>query len=83
VQQVRLTRNIDLVGPSSRAMARSGFWIAGGFALIAFASAPQTRSSRGWLVLGGVIALASVLMVPASDWALRSREREGVLTHSG
>jgi hypothetical protein len=37
----------------------------------------------GWFVLGGVTDLASVLMVPASDWALRSRERYGVLTHSG
>ena len=37
----------------------------------------------GWFVLGGVIVLASVLMVPASNWALRSRERYGVLTHSG
>jgi MFS family permease len=147
--QVRLTRGIDLVGPSSRAMARSGFWIAGGFALIASASgqptwlaivflcagtlvhvvgemtgsggqwgvqmglAPRERQGQyqgfagmgfslshmaaptlitllciewgrpGWFVLGGVIALASVLMVPASDWALRSRERYGVLTHSG
>ena len=147
--QVRLTRGIDLVGPSSRAMARSGLWIAGGFALIAFASgqpawlaivllcagslvhvfgemigsagqwgvhmglAPWERQGQyqgfagmgfslshmlapalitllciewgrpGWFVLGGVIALASVLMAPASDWALRSRERYGVLTHSG
>ena len=37
----------------------------------------------GWFVLGGVIALASALMVPASAWALRSREHYGVLTHSG
>jgi len=147
--QVRLTRNIDLVGPSSRAMARSGLWIAGGFALIAFASgqptwlaitflcagtlvhvvgemigsggqwgvqmglAPRERQGQyqgfagmgfslsrmvaptliillciewgrpGWFVLGGVIALASALMVPASAWALRTRERYGVLTHSG
>lgn len=147
--QVRLTRNIDLVGPSSRAMARSGFWIAGGFALIAFASgqptwlaiaflcagalvhvvgemigsggqwgvqmglAPRERQGQyqgfagvgfslsqmvaptlvillciqwgqaGWFVMGGLIALASVLMMPASNWALRSREHYGVLTHSG
>ena len=147
--QVRLTRNIDLVGPSSRAMARAGFWIAGGFALIAFASgqptwlaitllcagafvhvvgemigsggqwgvqmglAPRERQGQyqgfagvgfslsqmvaptliillciewgrpGWFVMGGLIALASVLMVPASNWALRSREHYGVLTHSG
>ena len=37
----------------------------------------------GWFVLGGVIGLASALMVPASAWALRSRARYGVLTNSG
>ena len=149
VLQVRLTRGIDLVGPSARAMARSGFWIAGGFALIAFASgqptwlaiaflcagtlvhvvgemtgsagqwgvqmglAPRERQGQyqgfagmgfslsrmlaptlitvlciqwgrpGWFILGAVIALASVLMVPASAWALQSRDRYGVLTHTG
>ena len=36
--QVRVTRNIDQVGTLARAMARSGFWIAAGFALFAFAS---------------------------------------------
>jgi MFS family permease len=147
--QVRLTRGIDLVGPSARAMARSGLWIAGGFALIALASgqpswlaitflcvgtlvhvvgemtgsagqwgvqmglAPRERQGQyqgfagmgfslsrmvaptlitvlclqwgrpGWFVLGAVIALASALMVPAAAWALRSRERYGVLTHTG
>jgi len=147
--QVRLTRNIDRVGPSARAMARSGFWIAGGFALIALASgqptwlaiaflcsrtlvhvvgemtgsggqwgvqmglAPRERQGQyqgfagmgfslshmvaptlitllciewgrpGWFVMGGVIAFASVLMVPAANWALRTRERYGVLTSSG
>jgi hypothetical protein len=34
-------------------------------------------------VFGGIIVMASVLMVPASSWALRTRERYGVLTHSG
>lgn len=147
--QVRLTRGIDLVGPSSRAMARSGLWIAGGFALIAFAGgqptwvavtllcagtlvhvvgemlgsggqwgvqmglAPRERQGQyqgfagmgfslshmvaptlitllciewgrpGWFVLGALIALASALMVPASAWALRTRGRYGVLTHTG
>jgi len=147
--QVRLTRNIDRVGPSSRAMARAGFWMAGGFAFIAFASgqptwlaitllcagtlvhvygemigsggqwgvqmglAPRERQGQyqgfagmgfslshmvaptlitllciewgrpGWFVLGGVIALASLLMVPASVWALRTRERYGVLSSTG
>ncbi|GAA1894800.1 MFS transporter [Lapillicoccus jejuensis] len=37
----------------------------------------------GWLVLGGIILLAGVLVVPASTWALRTRTRYGVLTHSG
>ncbi len=147
--QVRLTRGIDLVGPSSRAMARSGLWVAGGFALIAFASgqptwlaitflcagtlvhvvgemtgsagqwgvqmglAPQERQGQyqgfagmgfslsrmtapalitllciewgrpGWFVMGGVVLLAGALMVPAAAWALRTRERYGVLTHTG
>jgi hypothetical protein len=31
----------------------------------------------GWFVVCAVIALASLLMVPASDWALRSRVRYG------
>ena len=130
-------------------MARSGFWIAAGFALIAFASgqptwlaiaflcagalvhvvgemigsggqwgvqmglAPRERQGQyqgfagvgfsfsqmvgptlvillciqwgraGWFVMGALIALASVLMVPASQWALHSREQYGVATHSG
>lgn len=147
--QVRVTRNIDQVGSSARAMARSGFWIAGGFALFAFASgqpawlailflcagsfvhvmgemigsggqwgvqmglAPRESQGQyqgfagtgfslsqmvaptlvtllciewgrpGWFVMGGVIVLAGVLMVPAADWALRTRERYGVLTHTG
>ena len=149
LRQVRLTRSIDMVGPSARAMARSGFWIAGGFALMAFASgqparlatalpcagslvhvvgemtgsggqwgvqtglAPRERQGQyqgfagvglclpqmiaptlvtllcigwgrpGWFVLGAVVALASVLMVPAASWALRSRRRYAVLTHAG
>jgi hypothetical protein len=37
----------------------------------------------GWFVLGGLIVIASLLMVPASSWALRSREHYGVMTHSG
>jgi hypothetical protein len=34
-------------------------------------------------VLGGVIVLAGLLAVPASAWALRTRERYGVLDYSG
>jgi MFS family permease len=37
----------------------------------------------GWFVLGGIIALCGLLSVPAADWALRTRERYGVLTHTG
>jgi len=37
----------------------------------------------GWLVMGALIFAAAVLNVPASRWALRTRERHGVLTHSG
>ena len=43
---------------------------------------PRSPTAGGF-VLGGLIALASALMVPASAWALRTRERYGVLTHSG
>jgi MFS family permease len=51
--------------------------------LVAITLMINTVCVAGWFVLGGVIALASVLMVPASNWALRSRDRYGVLTHSG
>jgi MFS family permease len=37
----------------------------------------------GWFVLGGIIALCGLLSVPAADWALRTRERYGVLTQTG
>lgn len=37
----------------------------------------------GWFVLGGIIAVCGLLSVPAASWALRTRERYGVLTHSG
>jgi MFS family permease len=37
----------------------------------------------GWFVLGGVILAAGALSIPACAWALRTRERYGVLTHSG
>ena len=50
----------------------------------------QVDANRGFsgtgyaaFALGAVIALASLLMVPASSWALRSRARYGVLTASG
>jgi MFS family permease len=37
----------------------------------------------GWFVLGAVVLAAGLLSVPASAWALRSRERYGVLDYSG
>ena len=37
----------------------------------------------GWLVMGGLVLLAAVANVPASGWALRTRARYGVTTHTG
>jgi hypothetical protein len=37
----------------------------------------------GWFVLGAIIGVAGLLTVPAGAWALRTRERYGVLTHTG
>jgi MFS family permease len=37
----------------------------------------------GWIVLGAVILTAGLLSVPVSAWALRTRERYGVLSHTG
>jgi len=37
----------------------------------------------GWFVLAGIIFLSGALSIPASAWALRTRERYGVLSHSG
>ncbi|MEO7235058.1 MAG: hypothetical protein ABIW80_06750, partial [Lapillicoccus sp.] len=37
----------------------------------------------GWLLVGGLVLVAALLNVPASAWALRTRERYGVTTHSG
>ena len=37
----------------------------------------------GWAVLAAVIIAAGALSVPVSAWALRTRERYGVLTHTG
>jgi MFS family permease len=37
----------------------------------------------GWFVLGGIIAACGLLSLPAADWALRTRERYGVLSYSG
>ena len=37
----------------------------------------------GWFVLGGIIAACGLLSLPAAAWALRTRERYGVLSYSG
>ncbi|MDQ2755143.1 MAG: MFS transporter [Actinomycetota bacterium] len=37
----------------------------------------------GWLVMGALVLLAAVGNVPASQWAMRTRGRYGVLTHTG
>lgn len=37
----------------------------------------------GWLVMGALVLLAALANVPATRWALRTRERYGVLTHTG
>jgi MFS family permease len=147
--QVRLSRGATAVMTSARALAIGGFWILGGFALIAASGgrdawlaallvvvgagvhvvgemvgsggqwgiqmglAPRDRQGQyqgfagmsfslsgiigppliaflcidwgapGWLVLGAVIVLAGLLAVPASAWALRTRERYGVLDYTG
>lgn len=37
----------------------------------------------GWLVMGGIVLAAAVAMVPASRWALATRERYGAATATG
>jgi hypothetical protein len=37
----------------------------------------------GWLVLAVLMLAVALVTVPVSRWALASRERYGVLTHSG
>lgn len=37
----------------------------------------------GWFVLGGIVLAAGLLSVPVSAWALRTRERYGVLNYTG
>ncbi len=38
---------------------------------------------RGWLILAGLMLSIALVSVPLSRWALASRERYGVTTHSG
>ncbi len=37
----------------------------------------------GWLLLAGLMVATGLVAIPASRWALASRERYGVTTHSG
>lgn len=41
------------------------------------------EGERGWLMLAGIMVAVSLVSVPAARWALASRERYGVTTHSG
>ncbi|WP_104107664.1 MFS transporter [Nocardioides sp. 616] len=41
------------------------------------------QGERGWLMLAGLMVGVSVVSVPAARWALASRARYGVTTHSG
>jgi Na+/melibiose symporter-like transporter len=38
---------------------------------------------KGWLALAGIMLVIALVSVPAARWALASRERYGVTTHSG
>jgi hypothetical protein len=70
--QVRLTRRIDRVGPSSRAMARSGFWVAGGFALIAFASGQPAWLAVLLLCAGALVHVVGEMIGSGGQWGLTS-----------
>lgn len=41
------------------------------------------QGEAGWLALAGLMVATGLLAVPVSRWALASRERYGVTTHSG
>ena len=60
-----------------------------GFSVIAVVGPPVVTllcvemGETGWLVLAALMLGVALVSVPASRWALDSRERYGVLTHSG
>jgi MFS family permease len=147
--QVRLSRRADSVEAGARALVRGAWWIAGGFAVVAFADrgstwlaitalvvgslvhvvgemigsggqwglqmglAPHERQGQyqgfaglgfsvlavvappvvtffcvdlgetGWLVLAAFMVVIALVSVPVARWALASRARYGVTTHSG
>lgn len=41
------------------------------------------QGGRGWFMLAGIMVGIALVSVPAARWALASRERYGVTTHSG
>lgn len=60
-----------------------------GFSVLAVVAPPVVtyfcvdRGEVGWLMLAGFMVVIALVSVPASRWALRSRARYGVTTHSG
>ena len=79
--QVRLTRNSDLVGPSSRALARSGYRMAAGFALIVFASGQPAWLAVALLCGGALVHVVGEMIGSGGQWGvqmgLAPRERPG------
>jgi MFS family permease len=60
-----------------------------GFSVVAVVGPPVVtllcvdRGETGWLLLAGLMLAVATVSVPVSRWALASRERYGVLSHSG
>lgn len=60
-----------------------------GFSVVAVVGPPVVTflcvdlGEVGWLVLAGLMLAIALASVPVSRWALSTRERYGVLTHSG
>jgi MFS family permease len=60
-----------------------------GFSVVAVVGPPVVTllcvdlGETGWLLLAGLMLAVATVSVPVSRWALASRERYGVLSHSG
>lgn len=60
-----------------------------GFSVMAVVGPPVVtfftvdQGERGWFMLAGIMVAVSLVSVPAARWALASRTRYGVSTHSG
>ncbi len=60
-----------------------------GFSVMAVVGPPVVtfftvdQGERGWFMLAGIMVAVSLVSVPAARWALASRARYGVMTHSG